>query len=48
MGSRVELFAAIRRDERVEELSIRQLAEDVIAPRAAAPPARTQFPTRAC
>ena len=27
MGSRVELFAAIRRDERVEGLSIRQLAE---------------------
>lgn len=27
MGSRVELFAAIRRDARVEELSIRELAE---------------------
>lgn len=27
MGSRVELFAAIRRDKRVEGLSIRQLAE---------------------
>ncbi len=27
MGSRVELFAAIRRDERVEGLSIRQLAD---------------------
>ena len=27
MGSRVELFAAIRRDERVEGLSIRELAE---------------------
>ncbi len=27
MESRVELFAAIRRDARVEELSIRQLAE---------------------
>jgi len=27
IGSRVELFAAIRRDERVEGLSIRQLAE---------------------
>lgn len=27
MGSRVELFAAIRRDERIEGLSIRQLAE---------------------
>jgi len=26
MGSRVELFAAIRRDARVEELSIRELA----------------------
>jgi hypothetical protein len=26
MGSRAELFAAIRRDERVEGLSIRQLA----------------------
>ena len=27
MGSRVELFAVIRRDARVEELSIRELAE---------------------
>ena len=26
MGSRVELFAAIRRDARIEELSIRELA----------------------
>ena len=26
MGSRVELFAAIRRDARVEEVSIRELA----------------------
>ena len=27
MGSRVELFAVIRRDARVEDLSIRELAE---------------------
>ena len=27
MGSKVELFAAIRRDARVEDLSIRELAD---------------------
>jgi transposase len=56
MGSRVELFEAIRRDARVEGLSIRELAERHQVHRrtvrqaldAALPPLRKTYPARRC
>lgn len=56
MGSRVELFEAIRRDARVERLSIRELADRHKVHRrtvrqaldAALPPPRKTYPARRC
>jgi len=56
MGSRVELFEAIRRDRRVEGLSIRELADRHEVHRrtvrqaldAALPPLRKAYPARRC
>ena len=56
VGTRVELFEAIRRDARVEDLSIRQLADRHQVHRrtvrealdSAIPPPRKPYPTRKC
>ena len=56
MGTRVELFEAIRRDARVEGLSIRELADRHQVHRrtvrqaldAALPPPRKPYPSRKC